>query len=78
MNEASVNFSINPEPFLSPEQLANKLNMSIKWVEKHTQEHRIPGQVKVGRVWRYNWIEVQKRMISGQVLLDPIRRKGHH
>jgi predicted DNA-binding transcriptional regulator AlpA len=78
MDDASANIGINPEPLLSPEQLANKLNMSLKWVEKHTQERRIPGQVKVGRVWRYNWIEVQKRMISGQVLLDPIRRKGHH
>jgi predicted DNA-binding transcriptional regulator AlpA len=66
------------ESLLTPKELAQRLSMSLKWVEKHTQEHRIPGQLKVGRVWRYIWIEVQKRMISGQVLLDPIRRKEHH
>ena len=63
---------------ISPKQLADRLHISLKWVEKHTQERRIPGQVKVGRVWRYDWMEVQKRMLSGQVLLEPARAKRHH
>jgi hypothetical protein len=67
-----------PESLLTPLQLADRLNISLKWVETHTQEHRIPGQVKVGRVWRYNWIEVQRRMFSGQVLLNPKIGKRPH
>ncbi len=66
--------SLDPE-YLSPKQLADKLNMSLKWVEKHTQEHRIPGQVKMGRVWRYHWIEIQKHLISGQLLLEKLKSK---
>ncbi len=63
---------------ISPKQLADRLHISLKWVEKHTQGRRIPGQIKVGRVWRYDWMEVQKRMLSGQVLLEPARAKRHH
>lgn len=59
------------EPLLTPQELAAKLNISLKWVETHTQERRIPGQVKVGRVWRYDWLEIRRRMFSGQVLLNP-------
>ena len=66
----------NPdEPLLTPNELAQRLNMSLKWVETHTQERRIPGQVKVGRVWRYDWLEVRKRMFSGQVLLRSTKEK---
>lgn len=63
---------------LTPKELASKLNMSMKWVEKHTQSRRIPGQVKVGRVWRYDWVEVQRRMLTGQVLLERTPSKKHH
>jgi hypothetical protein len=59
--------------FISPKQLATRLSMSLKWVEKQTQARRMPGQVKMGRVWRYHWVEVQKRMLTGQLLLEPIR-----
>ena len=55
--------------FFSPPELARKLNMSLKWVVKHTQARRIAGQVKIGRLWRYNKIEVEKRLISGQEFL---------
>lgn len=60
----------NPDSLLTPRELAGRLNMSLKWVEKHTQDRRIPGQVKVGRVWRYAWVEVQKRIIAGKILLE--------
>lgn len=33
-------------------QLAEKLNMSLKWVKKHTCTRRIPGLVKIGGSWR--------------------------
>ncbi len=63
---------------ITPKQLAERLGISLKWVEKHTQERRIPGQVKVGRVWRYEWVEIQKRIITGEILLEkPKRGAGH-
>jgi hypothetical protein len=63
---------------LTPRELANRLHMSLKWVEKQTQNRRIPGQIKVGRVWRYSWSELQRQMLSGKILLDPLQEKHHH
>jgi hypothetical protein len=68
----------NDEVLLTPRELANRLQISIKWVEKQTQNRRIPGQVKVGRVWRYSWVEIQRRMLSGQILLESLDEKSHH
>jgi excisionase family DNA binding protein len=60
---------IVPEPeFYSPRELAQKLNMSRKWVVKHTQARRIPGQVKCGGRWRYRRIDVEKALLSGNFL----------
>jgi hypothetical protein len=64
------------EPLLTPRELAQRLHMSLKWVETHTQERRIPGQIKVGRFWRYDWLEVRRRMFSGQVLLKSRQDKS--
>lgn len=55
--------------FLSPSELATMLGMSLKWVEKHTQARNIPGQVKVGRLWRYSRKEIEKGLLSGGQLL---------
>ena len=55
--------------FLTPKELSRKLNMSLKWVEKQTQARRIPGQVKMGRLWRYKIKEVEKRLLSGKEFL---------
>ena len=56
--------------YLTPGQLAAKLNMSLKWVVKHTQARRIPGQTKFGRLWRYRRVEVEKRLLSGTFLKE--------
>lgn len=66
------------ENLLTPRELSTRLHMSLKWVEKHTQARRIPGQVKIGRLWRYDWMEVQKRILRGQLLLDAIEKKRSH
>ena len=59
----------SPEYF-TPNELAALLNMSLKWVVKYTQLRRIPGQIKIGRLWRYRRTEVQMRLLSGTFLLD--------
>ena len=55
---------------MTPKDLAEKLAMSLKWVVKQTQARRVPGQIKIGRLWRYRRAEVEKRLLAGQFLLE--------
>ena len=65
------NSVINSEPeFLTPRQLAVRVNMSQKWVVKRTQERVVPGQIKIGRLWRYRRSDVEKHLKGGTFLLD--------
>jgi hypothetical protein len=60
-----------PEPeYLTGKQLAEKLNVSIKAVVKWTATRRLPGACKMGRVWRYQWAAIEKKMLSGNLLYD--------
>lgn len=58
--------------YLTPEELAAKTKMSLKWVRKQTQAKRIPGHVKVGRYSRYLREEVEKHAASGTFLLPAL------
>jgi hypothetical protein len=60
--------------FLTAPQLAAKIHMSVAFVEKYTQSHRLPGMVKMGRFWRYRLIDVEKQLLTGQILLPPKRK----
>jgi excisionase family DNA binding protein len=55
--------------FMTTEELAQYLNFSVKSIEKHRVTGRIPGAVRVGRVWRFSRAEVNKRILSGSLLL---------
>jgi hypothetical protein len=55
--------------YLTGKQLAEKLNVSIKSIAKWTAARRLPGAIKAGRVWRYQTIEIEKRLLSGNLLL---------
>jgi len=55
--------------FLNSIQLANMLSVSVKAVIKWRAQRRIPGAIKCGRVWRFNRIEIRKRLLSGNLLL---------
>jgi len=59
----------NEPEYLNARQLAGKLNVSLKAVVKWTQARRLP-YVKMGRVNRYSRIEIEKRLISGNLLFD--------
>jgi len=39
--------------YYTPVELAVKFNVSIKSIRTWTQLRKIPGQVKIGRIWRY-------------------------
>ena len=76
MQEPENHNSLEDPEYLTPPQLAKKLNMSLKWIQTQTQARRIPGQVKIGRLWRYRRWDVEKRLLSAQFLLDlPPERK---
>ena len=56
--------------FLDTDELAAYLNVSRKFVIKHRETGRIPGAVRIGRIWRFRRTEVEKRLLSGSLLLD--------
>jgi hypothetical protein len=57
--------------FYKPEDLAIKLNCSLKSVRTWTQAHRVPGQRKIGRVWRYYKPEIEKAILRENFLNVP-------
>ena len=54
--------------YYTPEDLARKFNIARKTVTKHTQARRIPGQIKIGGVWRYKVTEIEKALLRGELL----------
>lgn len=47
---------------------------SLRWLETHRS--RIPGAFRVGRLWRYDRVAIEKqRLTTGQVLL-PTKGRG--
>lgn len=55
--------------FFNTQELAQYLSVSKKTIEKHRGTGRIPGAVKIGYSWRFRKNEVEKRLLSGQLLL---------
>ena len=63
--------NVNGEPeYYTPRELSRKLNVSLKWVTNRTQKRQVPGQTKIGHIWRYKKIEVEKGLLSGRFLSD--------
>jgi excisionase family DNA binding protein len=55
--------------YLTATELATKLNVSLKSVVNWTQAHRLPI-IKMGRVNRYPRVEIEKRLLNGQLLFE--------
>jgi excisionase family DNA binding protein len=53
--------------FYTPEELAALLRIPIRTLEKWTQQRRLPV-VKVGRLNRFPRVEIQKRLLNGNLL----------
>jgi len=58
------------DAYMTTSELSLFLKVSRKFIEKHRQ--RIPG-VRIGKTWRYSRIEIEKRILSGQLLLPEKR-----
>ena len=59
--------------FFDTRELAVFLKTSVRTVEKWRGQRLIPGAVQVGRVWRFRKNEIEKRLLSGRLLLDKAR-----
>lgn len=55
--------------YYTPVELAKKLNVSRKFIVKHTMRRAIPGQIKIGRIWRYRKTTVQEALDSSSFLI---------
>ena len=53
--------------YLTPEELADLLKVSIKFVRKHS--FKIPGRVKVGGSVRYEKNSVMRALVGGNFLI---------
>ncbi len=60
--------------YLTAAQVARKLSVSVQAVHKWTWQKRIPS-VKCGYHWRYPSIELNKRLLSGQLLSPETKGK---
>ncbi len=58
------------EKLLTTSELAQLLNISKKFIEKHAAARRLPGMVRIGRHWRFRKADVEKRLSSGSLLLN--------
>ena len=56
--------------FFTVQELANYLNCSEKFIRKYIESRRLPGMVKIGRVYRFRKSDVEKKLLSGQLLLE--------
>jgi len=59
--------------FFDSQGLADYLKVSVRSVEKWRMQRRIPGAVRCGRAWRFRRVDVEKRLLSGKLLLDKQR-----
>ena len=57
------------QEYFTSEQLAAYLNVSVKSIIKWRDARRLPGAVRCGRVWRFRRVEVEKRLLTGELLL---------
>ena len=65
--ELTETFSYEEKEYLKAKDLAKMFDVSIKAIQKWTAQRRIPC-VKIGYHWRYPLIEINKRILSGQLL----------
>ncbi|MDD5673274.1 MAG: helix-turn-helix domain-containing protein [Chitinivibrionales bacterium] len=47
------------------ESLASRLSVSKKFIIAHRQ--RLPGAMKIGRIWRFDKNSVEKKLLSGNL-----------
>ena len=67
--------STNQPEILTPKELAIFLKRSVQWVQKQAMARLLPGQFKVGRFTRFLKADIEKQLLTGQVLLPKLPGK---
>lgn len=52
---------VSPEDILTPQQLADRLQVSLTWVRekmRHRAKHPLPA-IRLGRYLRFNWADIE-------------------
>ena len=62
----SVDRNNNVTGCYTTETLAARLNVSTKFIITHRD--KLPGAMKIGRVWRFDKNAVEKKLLSGSIL----------
>jgi excisionase family DNA binding protein len=57
------------EPMYTPEDLSQRLNVSVQTITRWVRAGRVPGQRKVGHVWRFYPADVEKALLKDNFLL---------
>jgi excisionase family DNA binding protein len=55
--------------YITSRQLRELLNVSEAFIQKYMAARRLPGMVKIGKLWRFNLEEVKKHLATGDLLL---------
>ena len=64
---------------LTAAELAAVLRVSRKFIEEHTAAGHVPGQMKLGRIWRYRRIDVMRAIArGGQFLVLPVEKQNNN
>jgi excisionase family DNA binding protein len=61
--------------FINSRQLQELLNVSEAFIQKYMAARRLPGMVKIGKLWRFNLEEVEKQLATGDLLLPKENHK---
>lgn len=56
--------------FFNTKELADYIGSSMGFVRKHITSGRLPGMIRAGRFIKFRKSDVEKRLLSGQLLLD--------
>lgn len=62
--------------YLNKKELAEKLGVSERFIEDNTLARKIPGAVKIGRLWRYRVMDLEKALLRGVFLIEKQPQKA--
>lgn len=57
--------------YITANQLAAMIGMSLKFVKKHMTTRRLPGITHMGKSIRFSVNEVKQQLATGRLLLSP-------
>lgn len=75
-NREKLRFLTSEERLLTPQEVADKLGVSQRWVRDHaTRRQPRISAVKLGSLLRFRWVDVEE-FLSRQMLQDSSQKKG--